>query len=146
VVTTGAGVPYLAPLEGEARKVARTAHEGFERELRSLGGKLEVRAFSSADVVAAIEGGAIALTRLASLPVDAGEQGAERWVVITGFDADHLYLHDPVVPAGADRTDSLHLPLKRTSFDDASHDPASGVRALLLVERWGSVSHRSPDN
>ena len=146
LITPGSGVPFADALTGEAREVARTAHEGFERELRSLGGKVEVRDFGNADVAAALDAGAIGLARLVTPSDAASVAGAGRWVVITGFDADRLYLHDPLLAEGASRTDNVHLAFKRSSFDRASHDPSSSLRALVLVERWGSVSHRSPDN
>ena len=147
LITPDSGVPFTGAPSGEAREVARTAHEGFERELRSLGGKVEAREFSSSDAVAALESGAIALARLVGLDSTTGETAASgRWVVVTGFDADHLYLHDPLLPEGSGRTDNVHLALKRSRFDRASNDGESHLRALVLVERWGSVSHRSPDS
>jgi ribosomal protein S18 acetylase RimI-like enzyme len=145
LITPGAGVPFADTLTGEAREVARTAHEGFERELRSLGGKFEVRDFGNADAAAALDAGAIGLARLVTPSDAASGEGAGRWVVITGFDDDHLYLHDPELAASSDRTDNVHLALKRGRFDAASHSAHGAPAALVLVERWGSVTHRSPD-
>lgn len=139
----------LADEEGdsEAHEVARTAHAGFEREMRSLGGKVEVRDFDHEDAVAALENGALGLALLVGFGSANGSAAtAGRWVVITGFDANHLYLHDPLLPEGAGRNDNVHLALKRPKFDSASQGARSGLRALVLIERWGSVSHRSPDS
>jgi ribosomal protein S18 acetylase RimI-like enzyme len=147
LITPDSGVPFAAELTGEAKEVARAAHAGFERELRSLGGKVEAREFGHQDAAAAVEAGAIALTLLGGLEANGAEvPTAGRWVVITGFDADHLYVHDPLLAEGAGRADNVHLALKRSLFKPASHHQHNPLRALIVVERWGSVTHRSPDN
>ncbi len=147
VITPTLGVPFADLVTGEAREVVRTAHEGFEREMRSLGGKVDTRDFSHLDAAEALEQGAIALATLYGLDGGEGEErSAGRWVVVTGFDADHLYLHDPLLAEGGDRTDNVHLAIKRSKFDEVSRDPRNPLQALVLIERWGSVSRRSPDD
>lgn len=149
VITPDAGVPFDEALSGEAREVARISHAGFERELRGLGGRVEVRDFGHQDAADAVERGAVPLVLLTDFGQQAGALGIEesgRWLVVTGFDDDHLYLHDPFVASDAERADSVHLPLKRDAFDLASHEEHAVHRAMVLVERWGSVSRRPLDN
>lgn len=146
VVTPDTGTPLASANQGEEAEVARLAHTAFERELRSLGGKVEVREFAAADVADELGAGAIALALLTGMDSDDDQtEQPARWVVITGFDDDHLYLHDPQLADGAGRADNIHLALKRRAFDNAAHDPNGPIPALVLVERWGSLNHRAAD-
>ena len=147
VVTPDAGVPFDGVLQGEAREVARISHAGFERELRGLGGKVEVRAFDHQDAADAVERGAVPLVLLVGFdPEREHPEQPGRWLVVTGFDADHLYLHDPLVAEGEARADNVHLAMKKEAFDRACRHPEAAQRAMVLVERWGSVSRRQPDD
>ncbi len=70
------------------------------------------------------------------------EERVPHWVVITGFDDDHLYLHDPNVPEHAERADSVHLALRRDVFDAVSRYGRARHRSMVLIERWGKVIRR----
>lgn len=145
VVTPAAGLiaPPSTEREGEAEEVARLSHEGFERELRSLGGRLEVRDFDHADAALAVKRGAVPLVLLAGVDAQLGEAVDEaRWVVITGFDDHHLFLHDPYLAKGVGRADNVHLVMKREAFNEASHHESVGQPAMVLLMRWGSVNRR----
>ncbi len=161
VVSPDSSVPFAAGLEPEALEVARAAHATFEREMRALAGKVEVRGFTHEDVAAAVERGAVPLVLLSPASEDATatqdhdasgqggapegsatSEGGAHWVVVTGFDAEHIYLHDPKVPAHADLADSVHLAIRRELFDAGCHRIDAPHHGLLLLERWGSVTHR----
>ncbi len=147
VVTPDAGVPFDSVLNDEAREVARLSHAGFERELRGLGGKVEVRDFDHQDAADAVASGAVPLVLLAGFdPENEDPEQPGRWLLVTGFDDDHLYLHDPFVAEGEGRADNVHLAMKKEAFDRASHEPGAAQHAMVLVERWGSVSRRLPDD
>lgn len=131
---------------GESAEVAELARAGFERELRSLGGKVEVRELNAAGVADEVAAGAVVLALLVGLEgAEPASDQSGRWVAITGFDDDHLYLHDPCLGEGAARADNVHLALRRKAFDRAVSD-AGAAASLVLVERWGSLNHRSPDS
>jgi ribosomal protein S18 acetylase RimI-like enzyme len=144
VVTSDADVPFLDSVRTEDKKdVIRIAHHTFERDLRDQGGRLELRDFDDGDVVAALENGALPLVMLSGYRLYA--EKVPHWVVFTGFDAEHLYLHDPYIPEGAGRADSVHLPLRRDAFEAVSRFGKRRHRSMVLVERWGKVSRR-PDS
>lgn len=146
VITPATDVPFGAGLADEELEVARVSHAGFERELRSLGGKVEVRDFSHADVAEALERGTLPLALLTGPADGEGEGPQRRWVPVTGFDDERLYLHDPLLTGGAERADNVHLPIKREAFERALPEVGEAERALLLIERWGTVNRRSPDS
>lgn len=144
VVTRDAGVPFLDSVRDPAKKdVVRIAHETFEREIRALGGRLELRDFGSGDVVAALRQGAVPLALVSGYRFH--EARMPHWVVITGFDDEHIYLHDPIVPEDGGRADSVHLAVTRKEFDEVSRYGRAQHRSLVLIERWGMVSRRRPD-
>ncbi len=147
VITAGSLIPAVPGAGDEAAEVAALAQSGFERELRSLGGKVEVRPFGAGDVAEELAGGAIPLALVAGLDGNgSGGEQAGRWVVVTGFDSDHLYIHDPCLADGAARADNVHLALRRAAFDEAIADARVSAPSLVLIERWGSLNHRSPDS
>ncbi len=141
VVTRDAEVPFLDSVRSEDKKdVLRIAHQTFARDLEDLGGRALLRDFDDNDVVDAVERGALPLVLLSGYRLYA--EKVPHWVVITGFDDDHLYLHDPYIPDGAGRADSVHLPLRRDAFEAVSRFGRRRHRSMVLVERWGSVSRR----
>lgn len=144
VVTSDPGVPFEGSVRGEKREIVRIAHTTFERELRALGGKVELRDFSHQDVADAVARGAVPIVLVSGYRLY--EQRVPHWVAVTGFDDDHLYLHDPIVPEGTGRADSVHLPIKRELFDKVSRWGRRRHRAMVLVERWGNVRRHPPSS
>lgn len=141
VVTKDASVPFLDSVrDPEKKDVVRIAHTTFERELRGLGGRVELRDFRDTDVVAALKRGAVPVVLVSGYRLY--EERVPHWVVITGFDDDHLYLHDPNVPEHAERADSVHLALRRDVFDAVSRYGRARHRSMVLIERWGKVIRR----
>lgn len=142
VVTSQAGVPFEDNVRGEKKEVVRIAHTTFERELRALGGKVELRDFGHQDVADALARGAVPLVLLSGYRLY--DERVPHWVAVTGFDDDHLYLHDPLVPEGTSRADAVHLPIKRDFFDKVSRWGRARHRAMVVLERWGKLRHHQP--
>jgi ribosomal protein S18 acetylase RimI-like enzyme len=141
VVTRDAEVPFLDSVRTADKKdVMRIAHETFERDLRALAGQVELRDVTDRDVVVALKRGAVPLVLLSGYRLF--DEKVPHWVVMTGFDAEHLYLHDPHVPEGAERADSVHLALPRADFEAVSRYGKRRHRSMVLVERWGTLSRR----
>lgn len=139
VTTSDPGVPFLDSVRGEKKEVVKIAHTTFERELRALGGKVELSDFSHNDVAAAVARGAVPIVLLSGYRLY--DERVPHWVVVTGFDDDHIYLHDPLVPEGTSRADSVHLPIKREFFDQVSRWGRARHRAMVVLERWGRIKH-----
>lgn len=123
----------------EESRIAKLAHASFERELRGLGGKVEIRDFTDSDVARAIERGDVPLALLAGLDTLDGES-APRWIVVTGFDEDHLIVHDPLLSAGVNRAENVHLMLSREAFQRAAHHESVQSPSLVLLTRWGMIN------
>lgn len=59
------------------------------------------------------------------------------WVVVTGFDAHFLYMHDPYVDyaAGKTPTDCVNLPILKAEFTGMARYGKSGQRAVIFLRR-----------
>lgn len=142
VVTSDPGTPFEASVRGEKREVVRIAHTTFERELRGFGGKVELRDFGHQEAADIVARGAVPIVLVSGYRLY--EARVPHWVVVTGFDDDHIYLHDPIVPEGSGRADSVHLPIKRELFDKVTRWGRGRHRAMVVVERWGNVRRLLP--
>ncbi len=146
VVTADDDVPFLDGVRSADKKeVIGIAHATFQREMKELGGSVKILDFRDADVVRAIDEGAVPLLLVSGYRLYA--EKVPHWVAVTGYDAEHLYVHDPNIPEGSGRADSVHLALPRAGFDQVSRYGKRRHRAMVLVERWGRVKkRRSPSS
>ena len=128
------GVPFLDTVRDAAKKrVVALAHAGFLTEFERLAGRERVGEFGPDDVVAQLRAGRVPLVLVSNARLHA--ERVPHWVVATGWDADHLYLHDPLVPDDGDRADGVHLPLRRSDFAAVARYGRSRHRAMVVVGR-----------
>ena len=61
------------------------------------------------------------------------------WVVVTGFDAHFIYVHDPFVDEEKNRsqTDCINIPIPLKEFDRMARYGRTGQRAALIVRKSG---------
>lgn len=144
VVSPDTGIPFQDSVrDSEKKDVIQLSHETFQRELKALGGQVDQRQFGARDVVAALRRGAIPIVLVSGYRLYAEKM--PHWVVITGYDEENLYLHDPVVLEHDGRLGSVNLALPRSEFDQVSRFGRARHRSMVVVERWGKVSRRRPD-
>jgi ribosomal protein S18 acetylase RimI-like enzyme len=128
------GVPFLDTVRDPTKKeVVALAHAGFLAEFERLGGRERVGEFGHADVEALLRTGRVPLVLVSNARIHA--ERVPHWVVATGWDADHLYVHDPLVPEGGDRADGVHLPLRRADFAAVARYGRARHRAMVVVGR-----------
>ncbi len=144
VVSPDTGVPFLDSVrDPEKKDVIQLSHETFQRELKALGGSVDNRQFGVDDVVAALRRGAIPIVLVSGYRLYAEKM--PHWVVVTGYDEENLYIHDPVVLEHDGKLGSVNLAMPRSEFDDVSRYGRARHRSMVVVERWGKVSRRRPD-
>ena len=145
VVTRDAGPPFLDSVRDPDKKdVVRLSHETFEHEIRALGGRQEIKDFGFDDVVAAVKRGAVPIVLVSGYRLYAEKQ--PHWVVVAGFDDANLYLHDPIVTGHGGKADSINLAISREQFEAVSRYGRARHRSMVLVERWGKLKRRRPDD
>lgn len=128
------GVPFLDTVRDPTKKeVVALAHAGFLAELERLGGRERVGEFGPTDVERHLRAGRVPLVLVSNARLHA--ERVPHWVVATGWDDDHLYLHDPLVPDGGDRADGVHLPLRRSDFAAVARYGRARHRAMVVVAR-----------
>ncbi|MFU8888414.1 MAG: GNAT family N-acetyltransferase/peptidase C39 family protein [Trueperaceae bacterium] len=131
-----AGPPFLDTVRSaEKKRVIELAHAGFVEALAHLGGRVRVGDFGADDVVEQLRAGRVPLVLVSGARLYA--ERVPHWVVATGFDDDHLYVHDPHLPEGAQRADGVHLPLRRADFARVARYGRARHRALVVVWRPG---------
>lgn len=134
-------VPFIeGAREDERRAVIQIAHQSFEEDLRSLGGRATLKDFSDHDITSAIDTGAIPIVLLAGHRLS--QKRGAHWVVITGYDSQYFYVNDPFTPPGGDPAEGVHLALPRKHLKQLSRYGKHGNRFMLVVSRWGDVQVR----
>jgi predicted GNAT family acetyltransferase len=131
------GAPFLDTVRSPAKKrVIELTHAGFEEELARRGGQVRLGDFTADDVVGQLAAGRVPLVLVSGASLYA--ERIPHWVVATGWDDDHLYVHDPHLPEGAQRADGVHLPLRRADFARVARYGRTRHRAMVVVWRPGS--------
>lgn len=121
-------VPFLDSVRSEEKKrVIALSHAAFAAALADDPDAVRIGPFDQADVVAQLRAGVIPLMLVSGWRLYG--QRVPHWVVVTGWDDHHLYVHDPFVPEGTERADAIHLPLPR--------------RDVARVARYGRAAHRA---
>lgn len=134
VYSSDANVPFLDSVRAKSKKeIITLSHQEFMRDIKELGGKVRVGNFTDAQVMDEIRKGHLPLVLVSSYRLY--DKKVPHWVVISGFDDEHLYLHDPWIPKGLERADALHLPLKRKDFDKVSRFGKARHRYMVVLSK-----------
>ena len=126
------GVPFLDSVRSEEKKtVIGVAHRAFEAALAGDPDAVRVGDFGERDVIEQLRDGRVPIVLVSGWRFHA--EKVPHWVVVTGWDDEHLYVHDPLVPEGTERADALHLPLPRRQFAGLARYGRARHRAMVVV-------------
>jgi Acetyltransferases len=111
------------------REVIRLVQEDFREQLAACGIPIEFRSMSVDVLRARFEAGGIPVVLISSYRIAREKQ--PHWVVVTGFDEEHVYLHDPDVAERLDKTiiDCMQIPVRQNDF--------------LRMARYGKAQHQA---
>jgi ribosomal protein S18 acetylase RimI-like enzyme len=127
-----AGPAFLDTVRDARKKaVIELVHRSFEAELARDGATVRIGDFGADDVAAALRRGLVPIVLVSGSRLYA--QRVPHWVTVTGWDEDHLYLHDPHVPEGGERADGLNLALARADFPAVARYGRAKHRAMVVV-------------
>ncbi len=141
-------VPFLDSVRQDEKKtVIALSHRAFVAALADDPEAVRIGEFGERDVVAQLQAGVVPIVLVSGWRFHA--EKVPHWVVVTGWDDDYLYVHDPLVPEGRQRADALHLPLPRRQFAALARYGRARHRAMVLVGPArrggrGSQATRSP--
>jgi ribosomal protein S18 acetylase RimI-like enzyme len=134
IYTRDTNIPFVDSVRAKSKKeIITLSHQEFVQDIKKLGGDIRVGNFTDADVMEAINQGHLPLLLVSSYSLY--DKKVPHWVVISGFDDEHLYLHDPWIPKGLERADALHLPLKRKDFDKVSRFGKARHRYMVVLSK-----------
>ncbi len=134
IYTSDSNIPFIDSVREKSKKeIITLSHQEFMQDIEKLGGDIRVGNFNDADVMDAIRKGHLPLLLVSSYSLY--DKKVPHWVVISGFDDEHLYLHDPWIPKGLERADALHLPLKRKDFDKVSRFGKARLRYMVVLSK-----------
>jgi ribosomal protein S18 acetylase RimI-like enzyme len=100
----------------DKRAVIALTEEDYVAEMRERGIPLYEAAPDLAAVTAALADGAVVVVLISTWRLY--RERAPHWVVLTGFDAEHIYIHDPWIDPNMDygAVDKVNIPIRRDEF------------------------------
>ncbi len=115
------------------REVIRLVQEDFRAQLQDSGVTVSFRPLTLDGMRQHCEGGCIPVVLISSYRFDREKQ--PHWVVVTGFDADYVYLHDPNVDEDLDKTptDCMQIPVLQSEFVKMARWGKAQLQAALVI-------------
>ena len=127
------GPLFLDGVRDETKKPIMTAvHNDFCAQLQALNVPVHYRDLRQQDLIDAFKEGAVPLILISTYRMDSKK--APHWVVMSGFDDDCIYVHDPD-PEGGSQTslDCQFIPLARSDFELMTSFGRNRLRTAVIV-------------
>lgn len=116
----------------EKKRVVELVDSCFKREAEEQGVKLHYANITQNDLTDAFNAGAIPLVLISTFRMD--RKKAPHWVVMSGFDEDCLYMHDPdPEEKRQNELDCQYIPVARDEFDRMSCFGKNRLRAAVIL-------------
>jgi ribosomal protein S18 acetylase RimI-like enzyme len=142
VIVSNQQTPLLSSVRSaEKREVIRLVDAQLREEARALGVIQDHHHFTLGDIVQAIRQGIVPIVLISTYRLHRVK--APHWVVVTGFDARHVYFHDPY--EGFYAGEARHV---RTAIPDFQRMRRYGKaldKSVLFIARRRHTRRRRPD-
>lgn len=117
----------------DKREVMRLVQEEMLEELNGYGVAIHHGALRLEEIETLLQQGRLVLVLISSWMIY-GEQ-EPHWVLMTGFDDNFVYMHDPFVdePQGETPSDSINMPVQREQFVRMSRYGRAGLKAAIVL-------------
>ncbi|AEF99798.1 GNAT family N-acetyltransferase/peptidase C39 family protein [Methylomonas methanica] len=116
----------------EKKEVIELVDSCFKREADQQGLKVNYSNITQNDLIAAFQAGAIPLILISTFAMDGKK--APHWVVMSGFDNDCLYMHDPDPEEGRQsELDCQFIPIAREDFERMSCFGKNRLRTAVII-------------
>lgn len=128
-----AGPLFIDSVRNEDKKqVIELVDSCFKRDAGQQGLTVNYANITQNDLIAAFEAGAIPLILISTFAMDGKK--APHWVVMSGFDNDCLYMHDPDPEEGRQsELDCQFIPVAREDFERMSCFGKNRLRTAVIV-------------
>lgn len=119
---------------GDKKDIVELVDGFFKREAELQGISVQYANITQNELIAAFESGAIPLILISTFAMD--RKKAPHWVVMSGYDNDCLYMHDPDPDeARQSELDCQFIPVARQDFERMSCFGKSRLRTAVIVRR-----------
>jgi ribosomal protein S18 acetylase RimI-like enzyme len=128
------GVMFIDSVRSpQKREVIRLVQKDFREQLRASGVQVVFRPLSLDGLRRRCEEGCIPIVLISSYRFDREKQ--PHWVVVIGFDKNYVYLHDPNVDKGLDKTptDCMQIPVLQGEFLKMARYGKAQQQAVLVI-------------
>jgi hypothetical protein len=116
----------------EKKRIVELVDTCFKRQAAEEGIKLHFANITQNELIAAFKAGAIPLILISTFLLD--RKKAPHWVVMSGFDDDCLYMHDPDPDDGRQsEIDCQFIPIARENFDRMSCFGKNRLRTAVII-------------
>ncbi|UCE24445.1 MAG: peptidase C39 family protein [Candidatus Zixiibacteriota bacterium] len=114
------------------REVMKVVHNDLKRKARKAGLGSAIYDYGTDEIVAALHRGMLPIVMISTYRLT-GDR-VPHWVVVTGFDKDSVFIHDPDVDSyKRDRSQARHLRIEKSEFLRMARFGKEVYRCLLLV-------------
>jgi ribosomal protein S18 acetylase RimI-like enzyme/predicted double-glycine peptidase len=123
----------------QKREVMRVVHTDLKRKAFKAGLGSAVYDYGMDDIIAALHRGMLPIVMISTYRLT-GDR-VPHWVVVTGIDRDHVFIHDPDVASyKKNRSRARHLRIEKDEFLQMSSYGKEVYRCLLLVAKSPLIS------
>jgi hypothetical protein len=141
------GVPLIDSVRSpEKKEVMRLVHEEMLSESQRLRIPIRLGTLTVDALQQYWDAGAVPLVLISSYRIY--REKFPHWVVVTGFDAHFVYVHDPYVDDanGEITLDSLNMPIRRDDFSRMARYGRVGLQAVVLVSLQAAAAPEVSDH
>lgn len=116
----------------EKKHIIETVHYNFKQQALEQGIPIHYRDITQNDLIAAFEAGATPIILISIYSMV--QKKAPHWVVMSGYDEDCLYVHDPDPEESRQSgLDCQYIPIARAHFERMSCFGKNRLRTALIV-------------
>jgi ribosomal protein S18 acetylase RimI-like enzyme len=116
----------------EKKRVIELVDNCFKHDAKQQGIKIHYANISQSDLISAFKAGAIPLILISTFQMD--RKKAPHWVVMSGFDDDCLYMHDPdPEEIRQSELDCQFIPIACEDFDRMSSFGKNRLRTAVII-------------
>lgn len=120
--------------KSEKREVIKIVHADLKKKAKALGLGSAFYDFDIDDIIAAMHRGYLPLVLISTYRLT-GDR-VPHWVVITGFDRDHIYLHDSDLDSyKKNHSKARHVKVEKARFLQMTRYGKEVYRCLLLLKK-----------
>lgn len=130
------GTLFLDSVRSEEKKqVLELVQDDFLYELERYDAKIVEGSLNSAELEKKFNEDGIPLVLISSYRL-CGEK-SPHWVVVTGFDEQYIYVHDPYVDRelGKSEIDTMNMPIAKTDFERMARFGKSALKAVVIIKK-----------